>query len=180
MPPETLSSDEPTTVTQDISRRKLLKMLTAAGAGASATVLLSSRWVKPVAAGSTLAPHAQISQPLTHVIVSGNAQQDQNQLSPDLRASCLIAAADPNIPMVATVNATFQDPALAPAAPQVVVASQTANTDASGVASFTFPWDGFDPFLECNTNELEVVFSFANAADGSGTLAVTAPWEQPC
>ena len=178
MPPETLPSDESTTTSQNISRRKLLKMLTVAGAGASATVLLSGQWVKPVAAGGKLAPHAQASQPTTRTIVSGNAQQDQQ--TTDLLASCTISPADPNIPMVATVNATLPTPTLAPAAPQVVVGSQTANTNASGVASFTFPWDGFDPPLQCSTAQLEVVFSFANAADGTGTYTVNAPWVQPC
>lgn len=178
MPPETLPPTEPASNSADISRRKLLKMITAAGAGASATVLLSSQWVRPVAAGGQLAPHAQISQPTTHVIVRGDAAQDQQ--TDGLNASCLISSADPNILMVATVNADLQVPALAPSAPQAVIGSKTASTDASGVASFTFAWDEFDPFPECNTDELEVVFSFASAADGTGTLTVTTPWVQPC
>ena len=177
MPPDTLPSDETPTMPQEISRRKLLKMLTVAGAGASTVVLLSGQWVKPVAAGGKLAPHAQTSQSLSHVIVSGSAQQDQQTFN--LIASCLISPADPNIPIVATVNAA-QIPAQAPAAPQVVIGSQTANTNASGIASFTFDPAEFNPFPGCNTPELEVVFSFANAADGTGTYTATAPWVQPC
>jgi hypothetical protein len=173
MPLETLPPDEPAAT--EISRRKLLKMLTAAGAGASATVLLSGQWVKPVAAGGQLAPHAQTSRPLTHVISSGNALQDPN--SSNLIASATIYPIDPNIPIVATVN-DLAGPK--PAAVQAAIGTQTSNTNASGVASFVFDPSQFNPFPSCNTPSLEVVFSFANPADGSGTYTAMTPWAQPC
>jgi hypothetical protein len=188
MSPEILPPTEPSTPTE-ISRRKLLKMLTVAGAGASTAVLLSGQWVKPVAAGGKLAPHAQTSQLVTHTIVSGDAFQNQGQPNrsvqapapePDsLSASCTIAPADPNIPMVVTVRMEEAVPALAPTA-MVVIGTKTANTDSAGMASFNFTWDEFDPMPSCNTNELEVEFSFASSADGTGTLMVTSPWVQPC
>lgn len=173
MPPETLPPDETSTAPQEISRRKLLKMLTVAGAGASTVVLLSGQWVKPVAAGGKLAPHAQTSQPVTHVIVSGSAQQDQQTF--DLVASALISPADPNIPIVATVS----DVAAAQR-PQVVYGSLTANTDNTGHANFTFT--SADLSITCTNppTQLAVAFAFANAADGTGTLTVNTPWAQPC
>jgi hypothetical protein len=184
MPPETLPPNEPTTASQDISRRKLLKMLTAAGAGASATVLLSSQWVKPVAAGGKLAPHAQVSQPTTHQFVpgSGTAQQDP-QAPADLLTSARITAADANIPIVATVSADIPVPALSAApAVQTVLGAQTVMTDATGTASFTFP----DLPIDCQnvpsgSTTVTVVFTFANdPADGSGNLTATTLWEFGC
>jgi hypothetical protein len=187
MPPETLPPTEPSTPAE-ISRRKLLKMLTVAGAGASTAVLLSGQWVKPVAAGGKLAPHAQTSQSVTHTIVSGSAEQIssngtqkiQAPAANDLSATCTISPADPNIPMVATANVLRQVPAQA-SAPQIVTALQkTANTNASGVASFTFTDAELGITCQNLASGVEVVFSFANAADGSGTLKVMAPWSQPC
>ena len=168
MPPETLAPDEPSAAAE-ISRRKLLKMLTAAGAGASAAVLLSGQWVKPVAAGGQLAPHAQTSLS-THVIITGSALQEPN--TSNLIASATISPTDPNIPIVATVN-TLPVPAAS-------IGTQTANTNSSGVASFTFDPTQFNPLPPCNTPELQVVFSFANSADGTGTYTAMTPWTQPC
>jgi hypothetical protein len=192
MPPETLPPTEPSTPTE-ISRRKLLKMLTVAGAGASAAVLLSGQWVKPVAAGGKLAPHAQTSQPqpTTHVIVSGSAQQNlpaqQIQavapLPDSLSASCTISPVDPNIPMVATVYADLSTtPTLAPAV-QTLLTTLQANTDATGTATFA---DTALPGITCQNvppsgTTATVVFTFANdPADGTGSLTKTTPWTVPC
>ncbi|HTP07099.1 MAG TPA: twin-arginine translocation signal domain-containing protein [Anaerolineae bacterium] len=181
MLPEALPPDEASTTSTEISRRKLLKMLTVAGAGASTVVLLSGQWVKPVAAGGQLAPHAQTSQPVTHQFVSGNAQQDP-QNTANLLTSAIITPADPNIPIVATVSADI--PAPAPTAPAVmtVLGSQTAMTDATGQASFTFP----DLPINCQnvpsgSTTVSVQFTFANdPADGTGNLTVTTLWEFGC
>jgi hypothetical protein len=183
MPPATLPPNEPTTTSQDISRRKLLKMLTAAGAGASATVLLSSQWVKPVAAGGKLAPHAQVSQPTTHQFVSAIAQQivDQQTFTSTLRTSCLIAPGDSNIPIVAMVYADIPTSTLAPAV-QTLLTTLNANTDATGTATFA------DTELDINcqnvpagSTTVTVVFTFANdPADGSGNLTATTLWEFGC
>jgi len=185
MPPETLPPTEPSTTTE-ISRRKLLKMLTVAGAGASATVLLSGQWVKPVAAGGKLAPHAQTSQPqpTLHQFVqqSGTAQQSPaDDANADLITSAKITSADPNIPIVATVSAvTTPPPAVsAPTAP-LPIGTQTVNTDATGTASFTFS----NLPLDCQNAgfgaEITVVFTFANPADGTGNLTATTPWTFGC
>jgi hypothetical protein len=183
MPPDTLPPTEPSTPAE-ISRRKLLKMLTVAGAGASVAVLLSGQWVKPVAAGGKLAPHAQISQPVTHQFVpgSGTAQQDP-QAPANLLTSARITAADPNIPIVATVSADLLPPtkSLAPAV-QTEIGTQTVTTDATGKASFTFP----DLPINCQNapqgfTTVTVVFTFANdPADGSGNLTATMTWEFGC
>ncbi len=118
MSSENLPPAETPITSAEISRRKLLKMLTAAGAGASAVVLLSGQWVKPVAAGGKLAPHAQTSGPVTHRFVSGTAQQNPaDDVNADLLTSATITPADPNIPIVAKVYADFPAPAKAPAVP---------------------------------------------------------------
>jgi hypothetical protein len=185
MPPETLPPTEPSTPAK-ISRRKLLKMITVAGAGASAAVLLSGQWVKPVAAGGKLAPHAQTSQPqpTLHQFVQGSGTAQQNpadDADADLLTSAKITPPDPNIPIVATVTAIPVIPtgSTAPIAP-IEVGAQTVNTNATGTAVFTFsnlPLDcqnaGFGAMIT-------VVFTFASLADGTGSLIATTPWTFGC
>ncbi len=202
MPPEILPPDEPTTTSPEISRRKLLKMLTVAGAGASAAVLLSGQWVKPVAAGGKLAPHAQTSvvptatstttptptptaTPVTHHFVSSQAQQvtDQQTFTSTLSTSCLITPADPNIPIVAKVYADLLTPANAPTA-QTLLTTLNGNTNGAGTASFT----GIDlTQINCQnvppsgTTTVTVVYTFAHdPGDGTGSTTAQTPWNVPC
>jgi|GEM_PF-3869669 len=183
MPLETPPPDEPAVTSQDISRRKLLKMLTVAGAGASAAVLLSGQWVKPVAAGGKLAPHAQTSQMVTHTFVSGSAEQivDQQTFTSMLRTSSVITPGDPNIPIVATVYADIPAPTRAPAV-QTLLTTLNANTDATGTATFAdteLPIDCQN--VPSGSTTVTVVFTFANdPADGSGSITAEAPWEFGC
>ena len=183
MPPEILPPDEPSVNSPEISRRKLLKMITAAGAGASATVLLSSQWVKPVAAGGKLAPHAQTSQPVTHTFVRASAQQivDQQTNVSTLRTSAVITPGDPNIPIVATVYADIPTPTSAPAV-QTLLTTLNSNTDATGTATFA------ETELDINcqnvpqgSTTVTVVFTFANdPADGTDSINAETPWEFGC
>ena len=186
MPPETTPPVEPAGTTE-ISRRKLLKMLTAAGVGASATVLLSGQWVKPVAAGGKLAPHAQTSQPqpTTHTFVSSQAQQvvDQQTFDSTLSTSALITPPDPNIPIIAMVYADLQIPTLAPAV-DTLLTTLNGNTDGTGTVSFT----GIDlTQINCQnvppsgSTTVTVVYTFANdPGDGTGSTTAQTPWEVPC
>ena len=182
MSPENLPPDEPIVTSPEISRRKLLKVLTAAGAGASTVVLLSGQWAKPVAAGGRLAPHAQTSQPIVHSFVSGTAQQNpSDDVEADLLTSVQITPADPNIPIVAKVYADIT-PTNTPAA-QTLLTTLNANTDAAGTA--TFPATQLDTLLNCQTvmsgsTTVTVVFTFANAAQGTGSLTATTDWSFGC
>ena len=194
MPLETLPPDESDVTSPEISRRKLLKILTLAGAGASAAVLLSGKWVKPVAAGSKLAPHAQTSivptatvPPLTtHHFIPGSGTAQQNppdDASANLLTSAKITAPDPNIPIVATVSADI--PTLTgDAAPnaQTVVGTQTVNTDATGTASFTFSNLPINcQNVPAGSTTITVVFTFKNdPGDGSGNLTATTTWTFGC
>jgi hypothetical protein len=199
MPPETLPPAESTATPQDVSRRRLLKMLTVAGAGASATVLLSGQWAKPVAAGGQLAPHAQTSvispatptptptpQPQTHTFVSSQAEQipDQQTFMSTLSTSCLITPADPNIPIIAKVYADLLAAANAPTA-QILLTTLNGNTDGTGTAAFT----GVDlTQINCQnvpppsySTTVTVVYTFANdPGDGTGSTTAQTPWEVPC
>jgi hypothetical protein len=184
MPPETTPSIEPS-ASAEISRRKLLKMITAAGAGASATVLLSSQWVKPVAAGGKLAPHAQVSQPIARTFVSSQAQQivDQQTFDSTLSTSALITPPDPNIPIIANVYADLQTPTQAPTV-DTLLTTLNGNTDGTGTVSFT----GIDlTQIDCQnvppsgSTTVTVVYTFANdPSDGTGSTTAQTPWEVPC
>lgn len=184
MSPENLPpADAPATSTE-ISRRKLLKLLTVAGAGAS-TVVLSGQWVKPVAAGGQLAPHAQTSQPppTTHQFVSGSAQQivDQQDFVSTLRTSCVITPGDPNIPITASVYADIPTPTLAPAA-QTLLTTLNATTDATGTAMFAdteLPIDCQN--VPAGFTTVTVTFAFVNdPGDGTGSISAETAWEFGC
>lgn len=74
MEPEAKSERGETALRQEISRRKLLKLV--AGSAASATMILPGKWLRPVTELGKLPVHAQISQPPTYqytLVVPGTA-----------------------------------------------------------------------------------------------------------
>lgn len=140
-----------------VSRRNLLKALTAAGGSLAASLFLPGKWDKPLLRVGVLPVHAQTSNPQpgpTYAIAN-------TTLNEDFGDYCLWG-------LSATIT-----PAAAGVEMQVVICdatescqTMTAVTDSSGVATFAEP----DPRCFPGTGALPVTvtFSFVNTSLCSG------------
>jgi hypothetical protein len=167
---------------EQISRRRLLKALTAAG-GALAASLLPGEWAKPVVEVGVLPAHAQVTGPAVYRIdcasdpLAGNIYYGEVYCIELVAARLvLVSGAGPVSGVTVTVNCD-QDWLFPEAFPEHV------ETDEFGLASFA----NFGPL--CGSEGLEIpetfslLFSCEDPVNG-GTITgqcgpYTIVWEQP-
>jgi hypothetical protein len=131
-----------------VSRRRLLKVLVAAGGSVAASTLLPGKWVKPILRVGVLPVHAQTSQPATPFIASTTINTSYGDgCVTDLSAT--ISPATAGVQMKVQVCNDVQG-----------CQTITATTDAAGQAVFPDP---SNPrcFAQGNTT---VTFSFVDPA----------------
>jgi hypothetical protein len=155
---ESESQPETPTNTTLVSRRTLLKMVAAAGAGTSAALFLPGQWSKPVAEVGVLPAHAQVSAGL-YTFVSANAVGVTVTGGPVavfyIEASCTIIPGDADIPILIKW--------------QSLDGSQIFDTAlASTIAGGTLTVDGAW-YQDCG--QIQVVFAFNNPAQGTDTIS---------
>jgi hypothetical protein len=144
-----------------ISRRELLKILSAGGGALAASAFLPAKWVKPLIKVGVLPAHAQASM---YTITATGATND----GMDVTLTVTISPAIPGIPMQAAV-------ALSMGFGTPVNTVLTGNTTATGTATF------FLPLPICGTWNGTVVFSFITPLPCS-VCSVTLPltFTMPC
>jgi hypothetical protein len=146
------------TVTQKISRRDALKILTAA-AGAAALANLPPKWSKPSLEIGVLPAHAQTST--THTLVAGPDDPAANYCFP-FGSTVTITPPTPGILMHYVITRSNSGTVIASPA-----LTGTVPTNATGVASLTVTVNTSSIFNPGDT--ATVTWSFANASDGMGT-----------
>lgn len=132
--------DRSGTEEMQISRRRLLKALAAAGGAVAVSSMLPKNWEKPVVEGGVLPAHAQVSEePVVYVIrcdsVPGGGSilldSDYIGLLEDVTATVeVLSGSGPVAGIEVTMNCSLPELVFNPALPQ------QATTGSSGVASF--------------------------------------------
>jgi hypothetical protein len=153
---------------QSISRRELLKVMTALGGSVAASSIIPARWVKPALESGVLPAHAQSTlrclPPYEIVECDLQASAPPNAASVSLVSHAWISPPCPGIELVLQV--VIRE--VVPVKPELPNPEVTFKTDSEGKATANF-------ILNINSTAPEVdffvhvVWSFFNPSDGSGT-----------